>query len=338
MKKNIFLLGLLASISLFGCGQKDDFTSSDSTSEDSNSATNVSVTTEETKGLMESSLGEYLKTKNLKVEDTPHKVEYLDLNGDNIKDAVTVFTGSKSCTDSGCNMLVHQGLGDNKFKLVSDISPVKSPITFSETTTGGWKDVIANVGSKGEPKNVMLKFDGKGYPENAATQPEIKDSDISGEKFAFETQASGSQETANKSTVDSDKTDKTASAGLSKKCQAAIDESKSEVANISGIGVNKSSKNDISSIYQNLPKKRSSEYKFTVGGRGGKNIMYSPVFMTDISKNIIENCNNIGSVKFEVDQTDNRIAYGLVKNSVKKFDCTSATDKSKLEWGQISCS
>ncbi|MEM6400926.1 MAG: hypothetical protein AAF757_11945 [Cyanobacteria bacterium P01_D01_bin.116] len=325
MKKSVILLGLLASISLFGCGRKDDSAATDSLSEDTNSASNVSATTEETKGLIESSLGEYLKTKNLKLEDTPHKVEYLDLNGDNIKDAVTVFTGSKSCTESGCNMLVHQGLGENKFKLVSDISPVKSPVTFSETRTGGWKDVIANVGSSSEPKNVLLKFDGKGYPENASTQPAIKDSEISGEKFAFETQA------------DSLQTDKTANAGLSSKCQAAIDESKTEVANISGIGVNKSSKNDISSIYQDLPKERSSEYKFTVGGRGGKNIMYSPVFMSDISKNIIENCNNIGSVKFEVDQTDNRIAYGLVKDSVKKFDCTSSTDKSKLKWGQVSC-
>lgn len=335
MNKNVILFGLLASIGLFSCTQNDDLASTDSISEDSNSASNVSATTEEIKGLTESSLGEYLKTKNLKLEDTPHKIQYLDLNGDNIKDAVTVFTGSKSCTDSGCNMLVHQGLGENKFKLVSDISPVKSPITFSETTTGGWKDVIANVGSKGEPKNVTLKFDGKGYPENASTQPEIKDSEISGEKFAFETQADGSKQTADKSKVDSDKT---ASAGLSKKCQAAIDGSKSEVASISGIGVNKSSKNDISNIYQDIPKQRSSEYKFTVGGTGGKNIMYSPVFMTDISKNIIENCNNIGSVKFEVDQTDNRIAYGLVKDSVKKFDCTAPKDNSKLKWGQVSCS
>lgn len=334
MKKNVFLLGLLASINLFACGEIDDSVSTDSMTEGTN-ASNVSATTEESKGLIESSLGEYLKTKSLKLEDTPHKVEYLDLNGDNIKDAVTVFTGSKSCTESGCNMLVHQGLGDNKFKLVSDIAPVKSPITFSETATGGWKDIIANVGSKTEPKNVALKFDGKGYPENASTQTAIKDSEISGEKFAFETQAS--QQTADKSNADADKADKTANA-ISSKCQAAIDKSKSKIANVSGIGMNKSNKNDISSVYENLPKQRSSQYQFTVGGNGGKNIMYSPVLMSDISENIISNCNNIGSVKFEVDQTDNRIAYGLVNDSVKKFDCTSATDKSKLKWGQISCS
>lgn len=334
MKKNVFLLGLLASINLFACGEINDSVSTDSMTEGTN-ASNVSATTEESRGLIESSLGEYLKTKSLKLEDTPHKVEYLDLNGDNIKDAVTVFTGSKSCTESGCNMLVHQGLGDNKFKLVSDIAPVKSPITFSETATSGWKDIIANVGSKTEPKNVALKFDGKGYPENASTQTAIKDSEISGEKFAFETQAS--QQTADKSNADADKADKTASA-ISSKCQAAIDKSKSKIANVSGIGMNKSNKNDISSVYENLPKQRSSQYQFTVGGNGGKNIMYSPVLMSDISENIISNCNNIGSVKFEVDQTDNRIAYGLVNDSVKKFDCTSATDKSKLKWGQISCS
>ncbi|AFY58933.1 hypothetical protein Riv7116_6606 [Rivularia sp. PCC 7116] len=337
MKKNVLILGLLASISLFGCAQKDYLSSTDGDSEVTNSASNVSATTEESKGLIESSLGEYLKTKSLKLEDTPHKVQYTDLNGDNIKDALTIFTGSKSCTDNGCNMLVHQGIGDNKFKLVSDIAPVKSPITISEKTTGGWRDVIANVGSEAKPKNVALKFDGKGYPENASSQPIIEDSEIKGDKLAFETEANKSKKTVDNKKADADKADKTATAGLSSKCQAAIDAGKTEVANVSGIGVNKSSKNDISSIYQNLPKERSVQYQFTVGGSGGKNIVYSPVFMSKISKNIISNCNNIGSVKFEVDQTDNRVAYGLVKDSVKKFDCTSPTAKSKLKWGEISC-
>ncbi|MBV6624609.1 MAG: hypothetical protein KI793_17010 [Rivularia sp. (in: Bacteria)] len=330
MKNKVLILGLLASISLSSCAQKDYFSSTDTDSEVTNSVSNVSATTEESKGLIESSLGEYLKTKSLKLEDTPYKVQYTDLNGDNIKDAITIFTGSKSCTDNGCNMLIHQGIGDNKFKLVSDVAPIKSPITISEKTTGGWRDVIANVGSEAEPKNVALKFDGKGYPENASSQPVIENSEIKGDKLAFKTEANNSKEAA-------DKADKTATAGLSSQCQGAIDAGKTEVANISGIGVNKSSKNDISSIYQNVPKERSTQYQFTVGGSGGKNIMYSPVFMTKISKNIISNCNNIGSVKFEVDQTDNRIAYGLVKDSVKKFDCTAASANSKLKWGEISC-
>ena len=71
MKKNVFLLGLLASISLFGCGKIDDSASTDSLTEGTN-VSNVSATTEESKGLIESSLGEYLKTKSLKLEDTPH--------------------------------------------------------------------------------------------------------------------------------------------------------------------------------------------------------------------------------------------------------------------------
>ncbi|MCJ8283790.1 MAG: hypothetical protein MJK14_29460 [Rivularia sp. ALOHA_DT_140] len=207
-------------------------------------------------------------------------------------------------------------------------------ITISDTSTGGWKDVIANVGSEAEPKNIVLKYDGNGYPENASTQPEIKESEISGNKIAFKTQGSESQEVADNSKKDSDKT---ASANLSQKCQAAIDESKSKVASVSGIGTNKSNKNDISSFYENVPKERSSQYQFSVGGSGGKNIMYSPVFMSDISNNIISNCNNIGSVKFEVDRTDNRVAYGIVDNSVKKFECISPTDNSKLKWGQVSC-
>ncbi len=333
MKKNVFLLGLLASVALLGCREVDDFASTDSSTEGT-TASNVSATTEEGKGLIESSLGEYLANKNLKLEDTPHKVEYLDLNGDNVKDALTIFTGPQSCNDSGCNMLVHEGLGDNKFKLVSDIASVKSPLTIGDTTTNGWKDVIANVGTEAEPKNVALKFDGKSYPENASTQAAIKDSEISGEKLAFDIQANDSKADAKKSDGD---TDKVASRGESGKCQAAIDEGKSKVASVSDIGINKSIKDDISSIYQDMPKERSAQYQFTVGGRGGKNIMYSPVFMSKISKNIISNCNNIGSVKFEVDQTDNRVAYGLVNDSVKKFECTSPTATSKIKWGEISC-
>ena len=322
MKNNVFLLGLLASISLFSCRSIDNSATSESTDENSNSASNVSATTEESKGLIESSLSEYLGRKNLKLEDSPHKIEYIDLNGDNIKDALTVFNGPNSCNDSGCTMLVHQGVGDNKFKFVSETTSIKSPITISETRSNGFRDVVVPVGSDGDSKYVALKFDGKAYPDNPSTQTVIKDSEISGDKLAF-----NSPFNTDKSSGDSKKVDKNAKAGASKQCQAAISQGKSKVANVVNIGFNQSSEKDISNIYQSLPKERSTQYQFIVGGRGGTNIMYSPVFMGDISKNIISNCNQIGSVKFEVNQTDNRVAYGLIDDSVKKFECISPSAK-----------
>ena len=335
MKKNVLLLGFLVSIGLFSCRQVDNSASTDSVSEDSNTASNVSATTEDSKGLIEASLREYLGNKNLKLEDSPHKVEYIDLNGDNIKDALTVFTGANSCNDSGCTMLVHQGIADNKFKLVSETTSVKSPITISETISNGFRDVVVPVGSDADSKNVALKFDGKAYPENASTQPAIKQNEISGDKLAFDSPIN-----PDKSNADSQKGDKTAKTEISSQCQAAINQGKTKVADVVNIGFNQASENDIGNNYEGIPKQRSTQYQFTVGGRGGTNIMYSPVFMSDISKNIISNCNQIGSVKFEVNQTDNRVAYGLIDDSVKKFECIApapGSKTSKLKWGQISC-
>ena len=161
MKKNVLVLGLLASISLFSCRQMDNVSTDSSDEVDSGSVSPVSAITEDSKGLIENSIREYLGNKNLKLEDSPHKGEYIDLNGDNIKDALTVFTGPNSCNDNGCTMLVHQGVGDNKFKLLSETTSIKSPITISETTTSGWRDIVVPSSKDADSQNVALKRQNK---------------------------------------------------------------------------------------------------------------------------------------------------------------------------------
>lgn len=127
-------------------------------------------------------------------------------------------------------------------------------------------------------------------------------------------------------------------------CQAAIDETKSEIADVPGIVVNESREADISNLYEDAPKEGSQQYQLIVGGVGGRNILnYSPKLMTEVSTNIVNNCSKIGSVKFELNEADERVAnhklvYGLIDGSVKEFECVSPSEEaSKLKWGQASC-
>lgn len=96
----------------------------------------------------------------------------IDLNGDGTRDAIVVLSTSYWCGTGGCTMLVLEGQKDNTFRLVSESSLVRPPITVSDTKTNGWRDLILTVSGGGMPaKTVVLKFDGKKYPLNPSDQP-----------------------------------------------------------------------------------------------------------------------------------------------------------------------
>ena len=83
-------------------------------------------------------------------------------------------------------MLVHQGIGNKKFKLVSVTNLVKIPITVNDSKTRGWRDItVQHANHILFSRNIELNFDGKGYPSNAATEPKINAEHISGEKLTF---------------------------------------------------------------------------------------------------------------------------------------------------------
>lgn len=68
--------------------------------------------------------------------------------------------------------------------------------------------------------------------------------------------------------------------------------------------------------------------------------MSSPVLMTSLAKQIINNCNSISAVSFNVYQTDNTRFYGLTSDKkVESFDCPADYDDypiypRKLTWGE----
>ncbi len=118
-------------------------------------------------------IGSDIQTQGLKLEDQEFFADYIDLNGDGVMDALVVFNSSYWCGTGGCTMLVFEGR-DKSFRLVSDSTLIRTPLTVSATKTNGWRDLIVDVrGGGATPKKVALKFDGKGYALNPSIQPSI---------------------------------------------------------------------------------------------------------------------------------------------------------------------
>jgi uncharacterized protein len=108
--------------------------------------------------------------------------DYIDLNGDGIQDALIVFSSSRWCGTGGCTMLVFKGQNDKTFRLISESSLVRPPLTVSATKTNGWRDLLVDVSGGGiSAKKVALKFDGKKYPINPSDLPSLpKNTSIKG--------------------------------------------------------------------------------------------------------------------------------------------------------------
>jgi len=91
-----------------------------------------------------------------------------DLNNDGLREAVVIFNLPHSywCGWSGCTMAVFQA-GDNTFQLVSETTRIRGPIQIADTATDGWRDIgIRLTGTSNYDKNVLLQYNGVGYPEN----------------------------------------------------------------------------------------------------------------------------------------------------------------------------
>ncbi|MDJ0693702.1 MAG: hypothetical protein QNJ49_13330 [Mastigocoleus sp. MO_167.B18] len=192
MKHSIISLGLLASIGLTGCiepkalsSKSSNFITSRLQSAKSTAYAKI-VKKHDKPAYIKESVKKYLESHKASPEDSPFTTEYIDLNGDNIKDALTLLSGVRFCGSGGCTMLVHQGVGNKKFKLISVTSLVKIPITINDSKTRGWRDItVQHANHILFSEKIELKFNGKGYPSNAAKEPKANSNDYSGEKLTF---------------------------------------------------------------------------------------------------------------------------------------------------------
>ncbi len=100
----------------------------------------------------------------------------VDLNGDGRREGLVMMKSPHQhwCNSNGCRMIVFQAHNDG-FTLLSEISPVRGPLTVSNQTTNGWRDLLMSVSGRDyvQTKKVALRFDGRTYPAHPAFQPAL---------------------------------------------------------------------------------------------------------------------------------------------------------------------
>lgn len=127
-------------------------------------------------GKLVETLTQYIKDKGGPA-NTSYEFSRIDLDGDGRRDGIAVMRlpFNQWCTGDGCMMVVFKASEDD-FARVSEITPVRTPVTISKTRTNGWHDLLMRVDGHLEwpAKSVALRYDGVGYPQDPFYEPGIQ--------------------------------------------------------------------------------------------------------------------------------------------------------------------
>lgn len=89
-----------------------------------------------------------------------------DLNDDGKKEILVGLTGPYFCGSGGCTQLIL----DDQGNVITKFSVSGNPVIIDTNKTNGWNDLFMYSGSKYR----IVKFNGKTYPSNPSTLPELK--------------------------------------------------------------------------------------------------------------------------------------------------------------------
>ena len=99
-----------------------------------------------------------------------------DLDDDGRREGLVLLQSPHQewCMEYGCTMYIFRA-HDKGFSYLSEISPIRGPLTITEGMTNGWRDIITTVSGRSiaDAKNVALKFDGQTYPAQPENQPTV---------------------------------------------------------------------------------------------------------------------------------------------------------------------
>lgn len=99
--------------------------------------------------------------------DPNYKAAFVDLNNDNVQDAVVLLQEMGWCGSGGCTMLVMKGHQDG-YQFVSKSTVTSTPIYTCSIHDKNWKRLA--VYSAGQER--IMQFDGNGYPLNPSMEKE----------------------------------------------------------------------------------------------------------------------------------------------------------------------
>jgi len=98
----------------------------------------------------------------------------VDLNRDGRLEALIYATDAGQCGSGGCNLFVLARAGGS-WRVVSDVSVARPPVSLLPTTTHGWRDLSVFVAGGGIVQGyaARLRFDGRRYPGNPTVPPAV---------------------------------------------------------------------------------------------------------------------------------------------------------------------
>lgn len=123
--------------------------------------------------ILMSAISEWLKQEGGSV-NSRYEFTRVDLNRDGRREGLVLMQSPHQewCMEYGCTMFIFQA-HEEGFSFLSEISPIRGPMTVAESGTNGWRDIIAYVSGRdsAEARNVALTFDGQSYPQQPAFLP-----------------------------------------------------------------------------------------------------------------------------------------------------------------------
>lgn len=127
----------------------------------------------------------------LATQNAPANSEYeytrVDLDGDGRREGIVLFKLPHTywCGWDGCGMAIFKA-DNQEFTPLSTVSNVRGPIYVSDKGHQGWRDIIIRTSGTHMPdKNIVLAYDGAGYPKSPLLAPTLQQklSSLRTEKF-----------------------------------------------------------------------------------------------------------------------------------------------------------
>lgn len=105
-------------------------------------------------------------------DDLQLRMDWADLNGDGVDDALVYLDSPSWCGSGGCTVLVFEAITGEMdiaelgaFRPAAEISLMHGPVTVATTSHEGWADLIVE---QETGQRVALRFDGETYPMSPA--------------------------------------------------------------------------------------------------------------------------------------------------------------------------
>ena len=94
---------------------------------------------------------------------------------------------------------------------------------------------------------------------------------------------------------------------------------------------------DLSTRYSDYPINSPLGVVIQMEGQATADVLSSDQFMTSVSTGIIQQCEPVSLVDFDMNETDWTVVYGLVDGTIVQFECLTPGPGPDAKWGQEFC-